>query len=221
MERSPVVDPRPGLVNVTGPGAARATDEELVARLRGGDMAAGKIIWERYAQTVRGWLLRCIGPDPEVNDLVQEVFLSLVQNLSQLRTPAALPGYLRGISVHVATSELRTRKIRRFWTRQTREGALPEVAVPGADIVGRDAVMALYRVLGRIKIRLRMVFVLRYIDGLSVEEVAQTLRLSPMTIKRSSRQALQRVLAWAAREPALGTYLEDLRAMEPAVEGTP
>src|SRR5467141_957641 len=59
-------------------------DGALVSSAREGDRAAFGCLYDRYARMVHGILL-CRVPPPEVDDLVQEVFLSALRQLHALR----------------------------------------------------------------------------------------------------------------------------------------
>jgi RNA polymerase sigma-70 factor (ECF subfamily) len=151
-----------------------------------------------------------LGPSAEVEDALQIVFLRLFRDFDSLREPSALRSFLIGITLHVATSELRKRRARR-WLMLSDEGVLPEPD-EAADVGSpehRQALLALYRVLDRVDARRRTVFVLRYVEGLELAELSVVLGCSLATTKRRVADASERVCRLAARDPLLAAYVRE------------
>src|SRR4051812_35368204 len=123
-------DHRPVLV--ADPPAEEIDDRALAVDAARGDPGAHALIWDRYSPLVRRILVRGIGPGADVEDQVQEVFLRFYRNRTLLRDPAALRSFLFGITLRVAASELRSRRVR-SWLRLTKEGFLDEPEAPCAD----------------------------------------------------------------------------------------
>ena len=211
---SPIVPP-PRLAPVRRlPVDGSGWDDAAVARaLAEGQAAAAAIAWDRYSGLVRGVLRRSIGPDADVEDVVQDVFLRFFSQIGNLRDPGALRPFLIGIALHVAGSELRRRRVRR-WLRLTVDGTLPDRAGGEDDGEARAALRRLYAILDRLDDDGRLVFVLRHIEGMELTEVAAALGTSLATVKRRLSKVTARVLAMIAREPALAEYVRHLPAEE-------
>jgi RNA polymerase sigma-70 factor (ECF subfamily) len=183
-------------------------DAALVGAVRAGDAGAPGRMWDRHACLVRRILRRVLGP-VDVEDAVQDAFLRLFRDLGSLRDPSALRSFLIGITFHVAKSELRRRRARR-WLALSDDGVVVEPEALPAD--GRDearaAILRLYRVLDRISDERRAVFVLRFVEGLELAELSSVLGCSLATTKRRVADAARRVSALAAADPLLAPYLE-------------
>jgi RNA polymerase sigma-70 factor (ECF subfamily) len=169
--------------------------------------AAGRM-WDRYAALVRRVLRRMLGP-VDVEDAVQDSFLRLFRDLGTLRDPSALRSFLIGITLHVAKSELRRRRARR-WLLLSDDGVLAEPQALAEDerLEPRAAVRRLYDVLDRVSVERRTVFVLRFVEGLELAELSAVLDCSLATTKRRVADAAQRVCHLAASDPLLAPYLE-------------
>src|SRR5690242_4482496 len=139
--------PRPVLVAVKG--ASEVDDATLARSAIEGDPSAHTAIWDRYHPLVRRVLRRSIGPGHDVEDQVQEVFLRFYRNRALLRNPAALRSFLFGITLRVASSELRSRRIR-SWLHLTKDGVIDEREAPRTDPDAREAVRRLYAILDRL-----------------------------------------------------------------------
>jgi RNA polymerase sigma-70 factor (ECF subfamily) len=149
-------------------------------------------------------LRRTLGPGNDIDDHVQETFVRFFRSARNLRDAARLSSFVVGITMRVARTELRRRRLRR-WLHLSETGVLPDTGYT-ADPEGREAVRRLYAVLDQLDDRARVVFVLRFVEGLELTEISQALGCSLATTKRRLARASQRVLVLARREPALAAY---------------
>jgi RNA polymerase sigma-70 factor, ECF subfamily len=202
-------EPRSRLRMVPPPGKAEPEDDAaLVGALRAGDPVAAGRMWDRHAVLVRRILRRVLGP-VDVEDAVQDAFLRLFRDLASLREPSALRSFIIGIAIHVAKSELRRRRARRWLTFSDEEVVVePEALATDGWHESRAAILRLYRLLDRISDERRMVFVLRFIEGLELTELAVVLGCSLATTKRRVADASRRVYLLAAADPLLASYLQ-------------
>lgn len=182
-------------------------DEELVEAALAGDREAAEAICLRYAPLVRAVIRRNFGPLEDVEDIVQETFLSLYRDLAQLRSPRALKQFIVSITLHCVGYELRRRKVRSL-VGLTPSGQLPEIPDEGE---GRDlaAVTRFYRLLDRLSVRDRTIIVLRHLEGLSLQEVSEALGISLATVKRRQAKASETLAKSIRRDEALRAYLSE------------
>ncbi|WP_437680981.1 RNA polymerase sigma factor [Sorangium sp. So ce131] len=184
-----------------------ASDDETLARAAAqGHPGAAPVVWQRFAPLVRRILKRTLGPGDEVDDHVQDTFLRFFRVAKDLRDPSLLSSFIVGIAVRVARAELRRRRLRR-WLQLSPSGELPDVGGAQQDPQGRAALARLYRILDQVDDRSRTLFVLRFIEGLELTEIAAALDCSLATTKRHLARASHRILTAAERDPALSTYL--------------
>ena len=71
------------------------------------------------------------------------------------------------------------------------------------DVESRDLLRKLYALLDRLSPRDRLVFVLRRMEAMTVEEIAATMHLSISTVKRSIAHASARLSQWIDADPGL------------------
>jgi RNA polymerase sigma-70 factor, ECF subfamily len=207
--------PRLSLVREPATTAA-GDDAALVAAPRRREPGSERAAWIRYRPIVEGTLRRSIGPDGEVADLAQEVFLRFFRGMPRLREASAVRGFLIGICLRVVGGELRKRWFRRF-LRLTASGEAPEQEIR-VDLESRDVLRRYYDVLERIGGQGRSLFVARQIEELPMAEVAALHGLSISTTQRRLRRVVRRVGAMVEADPVLAAYLRDLAPAEP-VEG--
>jgi len=196
---SDVASPKPRVTS-------ESSDAELVLAVRTGDPRAASVIWRRYSALVRTKVHRWIGVQ-DIDDIVQDVFSRLFTQLPRIREPGALRGFLIGIALGVAFTELRRR--RRCRLRLTATGELPEryeaIFSTGPD---REALWRFEAILGELSPPLRRVFVLRYVEKLELVDVATAMDISVPTVKRRLGRATGYVAAMVEREPALADYVQ-------------
>jgi RNA polymerase sigma-70 factor, ECF subfamily len=183
------------------------TDAALVAGLRAGQATGGAALYDRYSRHVRRVLVRVLGPDEDLGDLVQDVFVEAIDSIDSLDTPEALRGWLASIAVFRARAEIR-RRARTRWFPLFAVDRLPEVAAPVSTPEVDEAVRATYRVLAKLPADERIAFALRFIDGMQVSEIAGTCRVSIATIKRRLTRAQRRFTTIARGVPEIAEWLE-------------
>jgi RNA polymerase sigma-70 factor (ECF subfamily) len=196
-------------MRVVPPGEGAAEDDAaLVAAVRARLPRAAGRLWDRHSGMVRRILRRILGPSVDVEDAVQDAFLRLFRDFESLRDPAALRSFLIGITLHVAKTELRRRRAKR-WLLLSGDGVLAEPEPEGGAqyLEQRAALVRLYRVLDRLGSDRRSVFVLRYVEGLELTELSAVLGCSLATTKRRVADAARRVCVLAAKDPLLSPYL--------------
>ncbi len=179
-----------------------ADDTTLALALAEGGAPAAAAAWDRFAPLARRLLWHTLGPSSEVDDLLQDVFMTLFRRVGDLRDPGALTSFVVGITVRTARSELRRRRLRR-WLTLSPEGSLPDVAEEEVDHASREALLRVHSILDRLDPEARLAFVLRHVQGLELGEIATALECSLATAKRRLSKANERVLFHAKNDPTL------------------
>jgi RNA polymerase sigma-70 factor (ECF subfamily) len=172
--------------------ADAARDLALANALLAGDTEAAQLAWDRYAPLVHGIVSRALGPDAEVEDVTQEIFYRLFSRIGTLRKPEALRSFVISFAVRIVKWELRRRRARR-WLTLSETGEVPEDQLMVMNAENRYALRRLYGLLDLLSARERLVLVLRHIEGMTLEEIAEAMELSLATIKRVLRRASNRV----------------------------
>jgi RNA polymerase sigma-70 factor, ECF subfamily len=182
-------------------------DAALVEGLRAGRTAARAALFDRYARHVQRILARVLGGDPELEDLLHEVFVRALAGIDGLTEPARLESWLTSISVFTARGVIRKRRARR-WLRFLAPEDLPEREAPGPSAEVTRALRQTYRLLDRLPTDERIAFTLRVIEGMDMADVATACRVSVATIKRRIKKGEARFRSLAATEPALAGWIE-------------
>jgi len=182
------------------------TDEAIVQGLREGDREAAAQLFDRYAEHLRRVLVRVLGPDPEIPDLLQDVMVAALGSIERLDDPRALRPWLTRIAVFTARVRIRRRTRWRF-LRFVAPDDLPEPGIDPHDAPASETLRATYRVLSKLEPDDRIAFALRFLHGMELTEVAHATRVSLATIKRRLNRAQDRFQELAKSEPSLGDWL--------------
>jgi RNA polymerase sigma-70 factor (ECF subfamily) len=144
----------------------------IVAAAREGDAEAFAALYGRYAPMVHGVLLARV-PRTDVDDLVQDVFLTAWKRLDTLRDPAAFAGWLAMIARNRATD---------FHRRAQPVEALDDdvgATNPGAE----DEVRGVLETIRRLPEVYRETLVLRLVEGMTGPEIASRTGLTPGSVR--------------------------------------
>ena len=208
--RSPVTRPErtPGaFLGKVVPFPFPESDAALVACLRTDPERGQMVLFDRYAGDVERVLFRLLGPDPDLTDLLHDVFLTAMTSIRTLRDDSALRSWLVGIAVHTARHRIRRRRFQRLVRFMAPED-LPdcEATTPSQEV--SDALRLTYRLLSRLSTEDRIAFTLRKIEGMPLAAIAEATRVSMATVKRRVTRAEHDFVTLARRYDALRAWLE-------------
>jgi RNA polymerase sigma-70 factor (ECF subfamily) len=189
-------------VQLVTSGTERVPDAELVRAFRKGEEWAARAIWRRHAPMVFRLLERGLGPDGEAEDLTQDVFLSSFAGIPQLRDGDALRSFIYSVALRTLKWELRRRRVRRI-LHLSDSGQLPDLPVRGSDSEARQLLAHFYALLEKLPVNDRAAFVLRHMEGLKLEEIAERMGVSLATVKRWVGRASRNVSALVEADPEL------------------
>ena len=176
------------------------TDEALMARVARGDRGAFDELFERHADSVFRRLSRLVGPDPEREDLVQEVFVITFRSAGRFRGDARFSTWLYRVVVNVAFDHLRRRKRRpEMVPPEDALDALVAEADPERDAAERQSVVLALAYLDRLSPKKRIAFVLRVVEGLSLAEIGEIVGARAPAVGARVRHAQQELDAMVAR----------------------
>jgi RNA polymerase sigma-70 factor (ECF subfamily) len=192
---------------VPGDRAGDASDATLVRSLLAKEEWAATAVWNRYAPMVYGFLDRALGSSGESEDLTQEVFWRVFAAIRSLRDPTVLRSFIYSSAIRMLRWHLRSKRVRRIFTLSS-SGDLPERASPAVDSEGRELLAVFYRLLDTLSANDRTAFVLRHIEGLSLEEIVCATGASLATVKRRVRRASQDIAVLAKAHPELAHYVD-------------
>ena len=187
--------------------ASDPDNRALVAALVRGDAGAWTELVDRFGRDVERLVAGAMGVDRDIADLVQDVFLRVIERIHQLRDPRALRGWIASVAVFAARGHIRQRR-RWRWIRFLAPADIPDTPAPTANPESHTLVHATYRVLDTLPESERLAFSLRFIAEMELTEVAAACGVSLATIKRRLARAETRFLEGARSDPMLNERLE-------------
>jgi RNA polymerase sigma-70 factor (ECF subfamily) len=196
---------------VVQPDRTAPTDTELVEGLCAREPWAEAEVWHRYATFVHQVAHRSLGSRHDADDILQQVFFCLFTRIGTLEKPSALRSFIFSITVRTLKSELKRRRVRR-WVILSDTGELPDASVPGVDPATAQLLRGLYRALDRLGVEDRTIFVLRHIQEMTLEEVAEVMELSLATVKRRLQKSNQKVSEQFEHEVEQASALQTIRS---------
>jgi RNA polymerase sigma-70 factor, ECF subfamily len=198
-------------LNVIPPGTrADPSDADLARALVAGEGWAVATTWNRFAPTVYGIASRALGRDGDAEDVTQEVFYRLFFRVGTLKNPEAFRSFVVSFAIRIVKWELRRRRARR-WIMLSDGGELPEIPTLGGDPESRQVLRRFYAILDKLGARERLVFALRYLESMTLEEIAGALEISMSTVKRALARAGAHVSEWIAGDADLVAHFEAKR----------
>lgn len=180
-------------------------DAKLVCLAKTGDLDAFEELTSRYEQRVYGLAMRMLRQEQDAEDVTQQTFLSVLENLENFRGEASFSTWVLRIASHAALKIIRKRKgLNTVSLEEATEPSDDLNSVPHPEfiadwrqspehLVERNEVRRLLDdALTRLDEKHRLVFLLRDVEGLSVRETADALELSEGNVKvRLLRARLQ------------------------------
>ena len=139
--------------------------------------------FKQYAPHVAAIGFRILGSRDQMQDLVQDVFLKAHDWIARIDDPRALKSWLTTVTVREARLRLRLRRMRAFLHLADNHN-YAGVASPAASPAERALATEIYRILDGVAVNARVAWTLRYVEGLTLPEIAQHCGCSPATVKR-------------------------------------
>lgn len=193
----------------TAPARLRPVSDNaaLVAALVRGEPEAWSELCDRFGPDVQRLVAGALGVDADLADIVQEVFVRVMERIHQLRDPGALKSWIASVAVFAARGHIRRRR-RWRWISFLAPADIPDAPATTASPESHSLVKSTYRVLDTLPENERLAFSLRFIAEMELTEVAAACDCSLATIKRRLRRAEEHFLEGARRIPSLNDRIE-------------
>jgi RNA polymerase sigma-70 factor (ECF subfamily) len=173
----------------------------FVRRARAGDGDAFEALYHAHVDGVFRLITRLVGPDSEREDLVQQVFLELHRALPGFRGESLFSTWLHRIVVRVAYDHLRRRRRRPVVALKDEdlEALIAPDETPEAAARQRELLRQALGLLDRIKPKKRIAFLLRVVEGLSLEEIGEIVGAKPPAVGQRVKHAERELEGMIAR----------------------
>ncbi|BDG10634.1 RNA polymerase sigma factor [Anaeromyxobacter paludicola] len=194
---------------VPAPAPDVPSDEEVVRRVRAGEVALFELLMRRHNQRVYRAIRSLLRDEAEVEDAMQQAYLHAWARLSQWTGEAPFRAWLIRIAVNEALSRLRPGRRPAVREVDEEEQMDPGARDPERQAGARELLSLLEEAVDRLPVLYRTAFMLREIEGLSTAETAGCLGLSPEVVKvrlHRARAALRTALLDRAERQAHAAF---------------
>lgn len=196
------------------------TDEVLMMRFQGGDRASFAGLVRRHKTAIYNFILRQIRTPAAAEDLVQDVFVRVVQNAADFKHEARFATWAYAIARNLCIDHLRKMSLRRHPSldqpsQDTGEGPslgerLPDLR-PGSAVdrvaIGAEMGQLIVQAVECLPPEQREVFLLRELGNVPFKDIAEMTGVPENTVKSRMRYALERL------QEALSEYEDYARAL--------
>jgi RNA polymerase sigma-70 factor (ECF subfamily) len=178
-------------------------DDALIARFQAGEEHAYRYLVERHQERIRNLLYSMFHDSAVVEDMTQEVFIKAYQALPRFRFESSFYTWIYRIAINKSRDEIRRKKVRRFLSFQPLDEGIernlhdkqshrPEMH-DAKELIGLGLQM--------LPEKFRSAVVLKDLEGLSYEEMADVMQCEIGTVK--SRLSRGRAMLRTALKPLL------------------
>lgn len=190
----------------------REVDQQLVVRAQAGDKRAFELLVIKYQRKVERLLSRLIRDQAEIEDVTQEAFIKAYRALANFRGDSAFYTWLYRIAVNTAKNYLMSQGRRAPTSTgydaeeaESFEDAtgLRDIATPEAQLMSKQIAQIVNQTIDKLPEELKTAIMLREIDGLSYEEIAQIMECPIGTVRSRIFRAREAVAEQL--RPQMGT----------------
>lgn len=177
------------------------SDCELMKRLRKGNRTAFKQLFNRYQEKLLFYTIAIVKSKGVAKDIVQETFIKLWTNRQKLDPDQSLSGFLHTIARNMALNHLK----RAGYDQKLKERIWEEIQevqqrVQTEEVLfGRESSKLVQEAIRQLPPRRKQIFKLSREEGLTHQEIANQLDISPNTVKNQIVSALKEIRAYLQR----------------------
>jgi len=180
-------------------------DLQLIEAAKAGDDAAFEELVRKYQRQVANVIYLTLGSRDDVEDLTQEVFIRVHRSLHRFEFDASIYAWIYRIAVNISIDEIRRRKIKRTLSLEYisdavlhRETRTRTQEWPSDDVLKNEKKEIIQTAIRKLSPVHRVAIVLREYEGLSYEEIAETLNITTQAVKSRifrAREELRKLLS--------------------------
>ena len=190
------------------------SDRELVSRTIDGNHGAYALLVERYQRKIHRVARAIVGDDTEAESIVQETFVTAYLNLAGFEGRSELETWLTRIAINKARDLLRSRKRSLVPFGLAGENASFPEPVDGRpdaeqNAIARQLGVAIDRAIDDLSAQQKVIFRLRLLEDLPLEEIARLMGLRPGTVRAHLFRAVHKVRGQLEDWMGKGNRLEE------------
>jgi len=169
----------------------KISDSDVVTRILSGEKELYEILLRRNNQTLYRVIRSYLKEPEEVEDIMQNTYLKAYEKLYQFKHTAKFSTWLVRIGINEALARLKT-KGRFFTLHKSNDDSISKniLEIPDASqsnpekkVISQEAKQMLENAIDKLDVKYKNVYILREIEGMSIAEVSDCLKLSNSNVK--------------------------------------
>ena len=169
-------------------------DFSLVKRFIDGDESTFRILVQRHKEKVRNIIFMTLNSTEAIDDIAQEVFITVYKNLKNFRFESQFTTWLYRITVNKCKDYLRKKNVRRIFVpiKEADDKFNSEIPAETDDISN-----IVQNAISKLPYKLKVPLMLKDIEGFSYQEIAETMNIEIGTVKSRifrAREGLKNIL---------------------------
>ena len=169
-------------------------DYSIIRRFIDGDKSAFQVLVKRHKEKVRNIVYLTMNNSALVDDIAQEVFITVYRNLKNFRFESQFTTWLYRITVNRCKDYLRRMNVRKIFSPLDESYEVSEYSTPAEN---NDISKIVMDAIAKLPVKLRMPLTLKDIEGFSYQEISETLNCEMGTVKSRifrGREKLKEIL---------------------------
>ena len=166
----------------------KMNNQDLIDGIVTGSPVAARQFHQRYSAEISQCVWYLIGKDSEHEDIVQQILANILSNLKTIKKPSSLDSWVKSVVIRTVREELRKRKTKHNYFSKSIDvdyNLFPEPSSPWKYA----HIRSFYRILDKLPPDDRIIFILRHLEGMAIEEIAEFGGYSESTAKRRLKRA--------------------------------
>lgn len=169
-------------------------DYSVIRQFIEGDKSAFQVLVKRHKEKVRNIIYITMNNSAFVDDIAQEVFITVYKNLKHFRFESQFTTWLYRITVNRCKDYLRRMNVRKIFSPIDEGYNVPEYSTP---VENNDISKIVMDAIAKLPVKLRMPLILKDIEGFSYQEISESLKCEMGTVKSRifrGREKLKEIL---------------------------
>lgn len=169
-------------------------DYSVIRQFIEGDKSAFQVLVKRHKEKVRNIIYITMNNSALVDDIAQDVFITVYRNLKHFRFESQFTTWLYRVTVNRCKDYLRKMNVRKIFFPIEEGSEISEYSTPAEN---NDISRIVMDAISKLPVKLRMPLILKDIEGFSYQEISETLKCEMGTVKSRifrGREKLKEIL---------------------------
>ena len=166
-------------------------DNELLSAFKNGDQSAFKLLYERYWQLLYVSACKVIKDEDEAKDIVQEVFISLLNKGGEVNVHGSIANYLYTAVRYKVLDAISRKKVRTDYADSLEYFISAKNYSTDQTLLEKEITLEIEKEIQNLPLKMREVFELSRKEDLSHKEIAEILHISDKTVKKQISNAIK------------------------------